>query len=62
MRIGLIAGSGQFPIIFCQRAREHGFGVYAVAYLNEADPRLAAHVEAIVVASPGQGESADSVF
>jgi len=48
MRIGLIAGSGQFPIIFCERAREHGFGVYAVAYLNEADPRLADYVEEIV--------------
>ena len=45
MRIGLIAGSGQFPIIFCERAREHGYGVYAVAYLNEADPSLVDYVE-----------------
>ena len=48
MRIGLIAGSGQFPIIFCERAREHGLEVYAVAYLNEADPNLADYVEEIV--------------
>jgi UDP-2,3-diacylglucosamine hydrolase len=48
MRIGLIAGSGQFPIIFCERAREHGLEVYAVAYLNEADPSLAAYVQEMV--------------
>ena len=48
MRIGLIAGSGQFPIIFCERAREHGFGIYAVAYQNEADPILAEYVEEMV--------------
>lgn len=48
MRIGLIAGSGQFPIIFCERAREHGFAVYAVAYMNEADPGLADHVQEMV--------------
>jgi len=47
MRIGLIAGSGQFPIIFAQKARSEGFGVYAVAYHNEADPKLEADVDAI---------------
>jgi DUF1009 family protein len=40
MRIGLIAGSGQFPIIFCQRAKENGFRVYVAAYIHEADPKL----------------------
>jgi len=48
MRIGLIAGSGQFPIIFCERAREHGYDVYAVGYLNEADPNLTDYVEDIL--------------
>ena len=47
MRIGLIAGSGQFPIIFCERARQHGFGIYAVAYLNEAIERVTAEVEQV---------------
>lgn len=40
MRIGLIAGSGQFPLIFCRRAKADGFGVYVAAYVQEADPRL----------------------
>ena len=47
MRIGLIAGSGQFPIIFSKAAKSKGFAVYAAAYLNETDPVLKEHVEAI---------------
>ncbi|MFH1581010.1 MAG: DUF1009 domain-containing protein, partial [Pseudomonadota bacterium] len=47
MRIGLIAGSGQFPIIFSKAAKSKGFAVYAAAYLNETDPALKEHVEAI---------------
>ena len=39
-RIGLIAGSGQFPIIFCKRAKAKGLRVYVVALLKEADPIL----------------------
>ena len=47
MRIGLIAGSGQFPIIFSKEARARGFSVHAAAYLNEADPELKNHVDAL---------------
>ena len=47
MRIGLIAGSGQFPIIFSRAAKSKGFAVYAAAYLNETDPVLKEHVKAI---------------
>jgi DUF1009 family protein len=39
-KIGLIAGSGQFPILFCKRAKENGFRVFVVAYVNEADSKL----------------------
>ena len=46
-RIGLIAGSGQFPIIFSKAAKSRGFSVYSVAYLNETDPQLADDVDAI---------------
>lgn len=41
MRIGLIAGNGQFPLLFSRAAREKGWAVYAAAYVKEADPRLA---------------------
>ena len=46
-RIGLIAGSGQFPIIFSKEAKSKGLSIYAVAYLNEADPGIREYVEAI---------------
>ncbi len=46
-RIGLIAGGGQFPLIFARKAKAKGYGVYAVAYVNEADPRLAEIVDAV---------------
>lgn len=47
MRIGLIAGSGQFPLIFSRQARSKGLSVYAAAHINETDPELEAAVEAI---------------
>ncbi len=46
-RIGLIAGSGQFPIIFSDKARLRGYEVYAASYVKEADPLLKDHVDAI---------------
>ena len=47
MRIGLIAGSGQFPLIFAREAAARGFEVFAVAYFNETDPELEKHVKAL---------------
>ncbi len=46
-RIGLIAGSGQFPILFSEAAHKNGYEIYAAAYQNEADPMLASHVDGI---------------
>ena len=40
-RIGLIAGSGQFPLLFARKAREKGWEVFAAGYRDETDPRLA---------------------
>ena len=39
-KIGIIAGNGQFPIIFARAAKEKGFSVFAVGYMNEAQPEL----------------------
>lgn len=47
MRIGLIAGSGQFPILFAKTAGLKKYSVYAAAYLNEADPSLKNYVNEI---------------
>ncbi len=43
--IGLIAGKGQFPLLFAQAARSHGVEVVAVAHRGETDPALASLVK-----------------
>ena len=43
-RIGLIAGGGQFPILFARAATAHGYQVVAAAHHGETDPQLAAWV------------------
>ncbi len=47
MKIGLIAGSGQFPIIFSKTAKSKGLEVHAVAFQNETDSQLKDHVDSI---------------
>jgi len=42
--IGLIAGKGQFPLLFAQAARQQGAAVIAVAHRGETDPDLASFV------------------
>ncbi len=46
-RIGLIAGGGQFPMIFSRKARDRGYRVFAAAYVKEADQQLAGMVDAV---------------
>ncbi len=45
--IGLIAGGGQFPLLFAQKAVAEKIKVHAVAYVNEALPSLADEVTSI---------------
>ena len=45
MKIGLIAGSGQFPIIFAKAAQKKGYSVFAVAFHDETDPELVRSVD-----------------
>lgn len=53
-RIGLIAGSGRFPVLFAETARRNGVQVVAVAHRGETDERLADVVDAITWVMPGQ--------
>jgi hypothetical protein len=53
-RIGLIAGSGRFPVIFAERAAQKGYSVYAVGYHDETDPELSDHVAAVETMYIGQ--------
>ena len=43
--IGLLAGSGRFPIVFAEKARSLGMCVVCVGLRHEADPQLAAIVQ-----------------
>ncbi|MFO8113456.1 MAG: UDP-2,3-diacylglucosamine diphosphatase LpxI [Desulfosalsimonadaceae bacterium] len=53
-QIGLIAGSGPFPLLFAQKAREKGYTVAAVGFHNETDPLLSDHVAAMETLYMGQ--------
>ncbi len=53
-RIGLIAGSGSFPIIFSKKAADRGFSVFAVGYHNETDSVLSDYVESLEIIHIGQ--------
>jgi len=46
-RIGLIAGSGQFPVIFARAALEKGLRIHVAAYKDEADPALGEIVDSL---------------
>ena len=45
--VGMLAGSGLFPICFARGARRHGVRVVAIAIKGEAPPELAEHVDEI---------------
>ena len=52
--IGLIAGGGQFPLLFAESARKAGHRVIAVAHRSETDPALAERVDALTWVKLGQ--------
>lgn len=45
MRIGLIAGGGQFPLLFSKKAAQKGYKVFAVGFNSETDKILLDHVD-----------------
>ena len=52
--IGLIAGGGQFPLLFAQAARARGRRVVAIAHVNETSPELEALADRIYWVKLGQ--------
>jgi UDP-2,3-diacylglucosamine hydrolase len=46
-KIGMIAGNGQFPLLFAQAALLKGWQVHAVGYQGETDPILEQHVHSL---------------
>lgn len=53
-KIGLIAGSGKFPLMVADSARQRGMQVIAVAHTGETVPELAEKVDEISWIRPGQ--------
>jgi DUF1009 family protein len=53
-RIGLIAGSGRFPVLFAETARRRGVEVFAVAHRGETDPELERAVVQVTWIHPGE--------
>jgi UDP-2,3-diacylglucosamine hydrolase len=59
-RIGLVAGSGRFPVLFAQAAARNGRTVVAAAHEGETDPELERHVSRLSWVKLGQlGRIAD---
>jgi DUF1009 family protein len=56
MRIGLIAGSGQFPFLFLKAAKLKGYAVYGVCLRNEAHPDIARYAKEVDWLPLGQME------
>lgn len=52
--IGLIAGGGQFPLLFAEAARSRGKKVVAVAHRNESIPELEQAVDTVCWVKLGQ--------
>lgn len=46
MKIGLIAGGGQFPLLFAKKAAQKNITVVAAGFFSETDPVLAEYVNA----------------
>jgi DUF1009 family protein len=53
-KIGIIAGGGQFPLLFARAVRKHGLKVYAAAHQGETDETLADQVDALQWVRLGQ--------
>lgn len=53
-RIGIIAGAGQFPLLFARKARQQGLKVYAAAHQGETDEALADQVDRLIWIKLGQ--------
>ncbi len=53
-KIGIIAGGGQFPLLFAKSAQKQGLKVYAAAHRNETDEELSNQVEQLIWIKLGQ--------
>lgn len=62
MRLGLIAGNRQYPIIFAREAKKKGVSLTAVAFRGETDRRLIRFVDELHWLKVGELEKLISIF
>lgn len=62
MWLGLIAGNGQYPIVFAKEASKHGVSLFAVAFRGETSRRLRYYVDKIHWINVGQLEKLIRIF
>jgi DUF1009 family protein len=60
--LGLIAGNGNFPLVFAKSARRQGFRICAIAFPEETSPQLKTLVDEIHWISIGQLGTLIKVF
>jgi DUF1009 family protein len=53
-KIGIIAGGGQFPLLFAKSAKQQGLKVYAAAHRGETDEMLINQVDRLIWVKLGQ--------
>ncbi|KPA12144.1 protein containing DUF1009 [Candidatus Magnetomorum sp. HK-1] len=53
-KIGIIAGNGQFPILFSKAAQQKGYEIFAIAHIGETRDDLAEYVNSIEWIHVGQ--------
>ncbi len=53
-KVGIIAGGGQFPLLFIEAARKAGCSVHLVAHKNETHPDVAAAADDVIWVKLGQ--------
>lgn len=61
-RIGLLAGNGRLPELFCRAARAQGLEVHAVAFEGEVDPAFEREVASLKWVKVGQMNAALAAF
>ena len=56
-RIGLLAGSGRFPITFAERAQAQGYSVFCLGIIGNASEELAEICDVYVATPAGKSRS-----
>lgn len=54
MNIGIIAGGGQFPILFAKKAKIKGYNTHAIGFHSDTDKSLSSHVDEFQLIYIGQ--------